>query len=436
MPSRSVSACRSVLGAKQTRRHRRNGGRRRETGGAQAIRDAAIRRASTESTLRSAAAPPPSPLPPLLPPPSSPLPRPLFLSPALSQPSPLPPSSPLCPPSPYGRASRVARAAVAVVRVNPHDLARTLALSSAANRRGLAPARGEGGGEPVPTLRRWSRADICCTSCSPASERETTTTAHGAGPGRSSAPRSRHAAPLRTCCLTSTPPTDRRPADELDCVSNSPCGPRSRCIPPSLDSGDSRAAGPLRGGRALLTAWKQGRRLRRGCAPSRGEPSAPHLTPLTIGGRASRPRLHSRARSSHPMLRRISLLPPEPETQRRLPQTTTPSPLANSREHPGGGSGLRHRNLGKGRCPYRRTPTTMLGGPATREDVMSEENKDIVRDYYARVIDGHSTPSASSRGRAHGGRREGGLLRYSRHPDMHVALDDLIAEGDPLPPST
>ena len=96
------------------------------------------------------------------------------------------------------------------------------------------------------------------------------------------------------------------------------------------------------------------------------------------------------------------------------------------------------RNLGgpnRGRCPYRGArPDAMLAGKRRREDMMSEQNKEVVREYYAA---GHQRPR-SRRGRRVLRRRaawsracKGGCFRYfEAFPDLHVALDELIAEGD------
>ena len=64
---------------------------------------------------------------------------------------------------------------------------------------------------------------------------------------------------------------------------------------------------------------------------------------------------------------------------------------------------------------------------------MSEENKDIVREYYARVINGRELDAVGeffADERMVEGVKSGCFRYFEAFPDMHVALDDLIAEGD------
>ena len=64
---------------------------------------------------------------------------------------------------------------------------------------------------------------------------------------------------------------------------------------------------------------------------------------------------------------------------------------------------------------------------------MSEENKDVVRRYYARVINGRELEAVGEffvDERMVEGVKSGCFRYFEAFPDMHVALDDLIAEGD------
>jgi predicted ester cyclase len=69
----------------------------------------------------------------------------------------------------------------------------------------------------------------------------------------------------------------------------------------------------------------------------------------------------------------------------------------------------------------------------TKGDVMSEQNKQVVREYYERVLNGRDLDAV---GEFFVDERmvegvKGGCFRYfEAFPDLHVALDDLIAEGD------
>ena len=64
---------------------------------------------------------------------------------------------------------------------------------------------------------------------------------------------------------------------------------------------------------------------------------------------------------------------------------------------------------------------------------MAGENKEIVREYYDRVLNGRELEAV---GEYFADERivegvKGGCFRYFQaFPDLHVALDDLIAEGD------
>jgi predicted ester cyclase len=75
----------------------------------------------------------------------------------------------------------------------------------------------------------------------------------------------------------------------------------------------------------------------------------------------------------------------------------------------------------------------MLLGQATEGDTMSEQLKDSVREYYARVINGRDLNAVEeffADERMVEGVRGGCFRYFEAFPDMHVALDELIAEGD------
>jgi len=75
----------------------------------------------------------------------------------------------------------------------------------------------------------------------------------------------------------------------------------------------------------------------------------------------------------------------------------------------------------------------MLERSKRKEHVMSEQNKDVVRDYYARVINGRDLDAVSeffADERMVEGVRAGCFRYFEAFPDLHVALEDLIAEGD------
>jgi predicted ester cyclase len=64
---------------------------------------------------------------------------------------------------------------------------------------------------------------------------------------------------------------------------------------------------------------------------------------------------------------------------------------------------------------------------------MSDENKDIVRRYYAEVINGRDLDAVDTffaDERMVEGVRRGCFSYFTSFPDMHVSLDELIAEGD------
>jgi len=64
---------------------------------------------------------------------------------------------------------------------------------------------------------------------------------------------------------------------------------------------------------------------------------------------------------------------------------------------------------------------------------MSEQLKDVVRDYYARVINGRDLEAVGeyfTDERMVEGVKAGCFRYFEAFPDMHVSLDELIAEGD------
>jgi predicted ester cyclase len=65
--------------------------------------------------------------------------------------------------------------------------------------------------------------------------------------------------------------------------------------------------------------------------------------------------------------------------------------------------------------------------------MMSEESKDVVREYYARVINGRDLEAVAEffvDERMVEGVRAGCFRYFEAFPDLHVSLDELIAEGD------
>jgi hypothetical protein len=64
---------------------------------------------------------------------------------------------------------------------------------------------------------------------------------------------------------------------------------------------------------------------------------------------------------------------------------------------------------------------------------MSEQNKDLVRRYYDQVINGRDLDAVAeffADERVVAGVQRGCFAYFQSFPDMHVALDELIAEGD------
>src|ERR671915_619390 len=66
-------------------------------------------------------------------------------------------------------------------------------------------------------------------------------------------------------------------------------------------------------------------------------------------------------------------------------------------------------------------------------DVMSEQNKQVVRAYYDRVLNGRDLDAVGEffvDERIVEGVRGGCFRYFEAFPDLHIALDDVIAEGD------
>jgi len=64
---------------------------------------------------------------------------------------------------------------------------------------------------------------------------------------------------------------------------------------------------------------------------------------------------------------------------------------------------------------------------------MSEQNKDLVRSYYEQVINGRDLDAVGdyfADERIVAGVQRGCFSYFQAFPDLHVALDELIAEGD------
>ena len=69
----------------------------------------------------------------------------------------------------------------------------------------------------------------------------------------------------------------------------------------------------------------------------------------------------------------------------------------------------------------------------TKGDLMSEQNKQVVREYYEQVLNGRDLDAVGDffvDERIVEGVRGGCFRYFEAFPDLHIALDDLIAEGD------
>jgi predicted ester cyclase len=70
---------------------------------------------------------------------------------------------------------------------------------------------------------------------------------------------------------------------------------------------------------------------------------------------------------------------------------------------------------------------------AMKGDVMSEQNKQVVREYYERVMNGRDLDAVGDffvDERLVEGVKGGCFRYFEAFPDLHIALDDLISEGD------
>ena len=70
---------------------------------------------------------------------------------------------------------------------------------------------------------------------------------------------------------------------------------------------------------------------------------------------------------------------------------------------------------------------------AIEEDVMSEQNKDLVRRYYDQVLNGGNLDAVGdyfADERTAAGVRKGCFFFFQAFPDLHVSLDEFVAEGD------
>lgn len=75
----------------------------------------------------------------------------------------------------------------------------------------------------------------------------------------------------------------------------------------------------------------------------------------------------------------------------------------------------------------------MLDRSRRKEHGMSEQYKEVVREYYARVINGRDLEAVGeffADERMVEGVKAGCFRYFEAFPDMHVALEDMIAEGD------
>jgi predicted ester cyclase len=75
----------------------------------------------------------------------------------------------------------------------------------------------------------------------------------------------------------------------------------------------------------------------------------------------------------------------------------------------------------------------MLGDKRLMGGRMSEQNKDLVRSYYQQVINGRDLDAVVdyfADERIVAGVQRGCFSYFQAFPDLHVALDELIAEGD------
>lgn len=75
----------------------------------------------------------------------------------------------------------------------------------------------------------------------------------------------------------------------------------------------------------------------------------------------------------------------------------------------------------------------MLADTDERSIEMSEQNKELVRRYYDRVLNGRDLDAVEdffTDERVVEGIRRGCFSYFTAFPDLHISLDELIAEGD------
>jgi predicted ester cyclase len=75
----------------------------------------------------------------------------------------------------------------------------------------------------------------------------------------------------------------------------------------------------------------------------------------------------------------------------------------------------------------------MLTGHDEGRNSMSEQNKQVVRSYYERVLNGRDLEAVGDffvDERLVEGVKGGCFRYFEAFPDLHIALDDVIAEGD------
>ena len=72
-------------------------------------------------------------------------------------------------------------------------------------------------------------------------------------------------------------------------------------------------------------------------------------------------------------------------------------------------------------------------GTYDEEDVVSEQNKDLVRRYYGQVVNGRDLDAVGdyfADERTAAGVRKGCFFYFQAFPDLHISLDEFVAEGD------
>ena len=72
-------------------------------------------------------------------------------------------------------------------------------------------------------------------------------------------------------------------------------------------------------------------------------------------------------------------------------------------------------------------------GANDKEDVMSEQDKDLVRRYYGQVLNGRDLDAVGdyfADERTAAGVQKGCFYFFEAFPDLHISLDEFVAEGD------